>query len=394
MNFIYIGSSRPEEITKEYLKMGSFVNFASQTLQDALLTGFSKHLSTIKIITSWRISSFPKVKKIFFKKQQLKEYGTKDYVFVGAINLPGINLIAKLIKTRHELKKMLVNGDQNIVFIYEVHTPFIIAAISLRRKIDKICLIIPDLPQFMSGNTNKLHTFLKNIDSCIINKFIRKIDSFVLLSNHMKEGLPIGDKPCLLMEGIFRNTFSNEEIIKETLKTIMYTGGVFRRRGSDLLVNAFRQIPNHDYQLWIRGDGDMVSEIKEISKVDPRIVYLEPMSRNELLKLEQQATVMVNPTQPSLYFTKYFFPSKTMEYLATGTPTVMFKLECMPDEYNDYLFYVENESIEGLRDKLIEVCEKPKDELHAFGQKAKEFILEKKSPEVQCKRIIDFIINS
>lgn len=34
------------------------------------------------------------------------------------------------------------------------------------------------------------------------------------------------------------------------------------------------------------------------------------MERVELLKLESKATVMVNPTPPSLEFTRFFFPSK------------------------------------------------------------------------------------
>ena len=62
------------------------------------------------------------------------------------------------------------------------------------------------------------------------------------------------------------------------------------------------------------------------------------MSREELLKMERRATVMINPTPARLNFTKYFFPSKTMEYLASGTPTVMYRLGCMPKEYDDYVY--------------------------------------------------------
>ena len=40
MNFIYVGSARPEYMNKELLKMGSNVNFAGNTLQEALIDGF------------------------------------------------------------------------------------------------------------------------------------------------------------------------------------------------------------------------------------------------------------------------------------------------------------------------------------------------------------------
>ena len=47
--------------------------------------------------------------------------------------------------------------------------------------------------------------------------------------------------------------------------------------------------------------------------------------------------------------------------------------------------------MESLRDKLIEVCEKTQEELNAFGARAQKFVLTKKTPEVQCGRIIDML---
>lgn len=66
----------------------------------------------------------------------------------------------------------------------------------------------------------------------------------------------------------------------------------------------------------------------------------------------------------------------------------MFRLGCMPPEYENHVFYVESESIEALKDKLIEVCEKSNEELGTFGEKAKNFILNEKSPAIQCRKIL------
>ena len=383
MNYIYIGSSRPESITKELLDMGSTVNFAGNTLQQALLTGFAKHVKDMKVITSWGISTYPKVKRVFFPRKKVQDSVANDYVYVGAVNLPFINLISRYIRTRRELKRMLSKNEPNVVLVYEVHTPFMLAAVSLRKDIDKICLIVPDLPEFMSAPGGRLKLFLKAIDKKIINKCIAKIDKFVLLSDLMKERLPLEGKECILMEGIFQNSQDMVFKSKERYRTIMYTG--------DMLLDAFQQILDPNYRLWIRGNGDMEDEIKARAKKDPRIVYFPPMEREQLLELEQKATVMVNPTPANLNFTKYFFPSKTMEYLASGTPTIMFRLGCMPKEYEPYLFYVEDNTMESLRDKLIEVCEKTQEELNAFGARAQKFVLTKKTPEVQCGRIIDML---
>lgn len=393
MNLVYLGSSRPFFINKELLEMGSYVNFAGNTLQQALLEGFSKLVPHIKIISGWSVSTFPKVKKLFLKRRTFEEFGTRDYVYVGGLNLPFFNLVTKFLGCRRELRRMLSEKDDNVVVIYEVHTPLLLAAASLRKRIKHINLIVPDMPQFMSGKKNKLYLLMKRLDARIIRKCLTKIDSYSLLSEGMTELLPVADKDWILMEGIFQNSFTDEHIEKEIHKTIMYAGGIHHRRGTDLLINAFELIDDPDYRLWIRGDGDdkMKEEIIELSKTDHRVKYFEPMERDELLKMEQRATLMVNPTQPSLDFTKFFFPSKTLEYLASGTATVMFHLACMPKEYDEYLFYVENESAESLKDKMVEVCEMQEDRRLQVGQKAKQFILTQKTPEKQCGRILEMI---
>ena len=396
MNFIYLGSSRPAHVNKELLNMGSYINFAGNTLQQALLEGFSKWVPNMKIISGWYVTTFPKVKKLVFKRRTFEEFGTKDYVYVGGINLPFFNLVSRYFRCRRELKRMLSDHDDNVVVIYEVTTPLLLAASKLRKRIKHVNLIVPDMPQFMSGNQKKMYLLLKRIDAIIINKCLKNVDSYSLLSEGMTELLPMEGKKWTLMEGIFQNSFDEEQVEKEPHKVIMYAGGIHRRRGTDLLVNAFKLIDDPDYRLWIRGDWDdsMKAEIIALSKVDHRVKYYEPMERSELLKMEQKATVMVNPTQPSLDFTNYFFPSKTMEYLASGTPTVMFHLACMPKEYDDYLFYVEEESTESLKNKLVEVCELPYEERQAFGHRASQFILTQKTPEKQCGKILEMIKES
>lgn len=394
MNVIYVGSSRPESTTDELIKLGSRVNFAGNTLQNALLEGFSKLCPNFKVISAWSTTTYPKIKKLVFPKRYFELNGTtENYVCVGGINLPIINLLSKYLRTKKQLKRMLDKNDDNTVVIYEVHTPFLLAATSLRKKIKHINVIVPDLPEFMSGNVSKLHKLLKSIDHWLINRCLKKVDSYSLLCEGMQERLPIEGKTWTIMEGIFQKEEDEETVEKADEKVIMYTGNIFKRRGVDLLLDAFQLIDKPEYRLWIRGNGDLKDEIIARSKQDPRIVYFEPMSLSELRKMERKATVLVNPTPPSMDFTKYFFPSKTMEYLASGTATVMFRLGCMPKEYESYLYYVEEESTEALKDKLVEVSEKSRDELHSFGQNARDFILTKKTPVAQCQKIIDLLIN-
>ncbi len=391
MKLIFVGSSQPEAIAQEYLKRGSRVNFAGITLQNALLDGLYQNDKDLSVITAWDITPYPKIKQIFFQPENIEFKGRKDkYKFVGATNLPLINMLSKFLRIRKELKHQIKDKENAAVIVYETYTPFLLAVATLRRRISKAVVIVPDLPDYMHSSGNKLRALFKRIDKRIIDWCLKRFDGYVLLSEPMLEKLPPKDGKHIVMEGIFNPEFKEKPVEKEPYKTIMYTGGVHTHRGTKLLLDAFKDIEDSNYRLWIRGDGELKQEILDMAAKDTRIKYFEPMGREELLELERRATVMVNTTPPQ-DFTRYFFPSKNMEYLASGTPTIMFRLGCMPKEYDEYLYYVDRDDAESLRKKIVEVCEQPQEKLNLFGNRAKQFIIEKKNPFVQCKRILDFI---
>lgn len=393
MNVIYIGSFYPKGMQEELLNMGSAVDFAGHTFQTALLDGLDYYYPDMKVISSALTSSYPKIKKLNFKKHLFSHNGKKEKkdIYVGALSIPLFKLFSKFIRVQSELKKSLKKDEENVVIVYSTHSPFLLAAYLLRKRISKLCVVVPDLPEFMGSKPTGIKAWLKRMDQKLINKCLSKFDGFALLSPYMKEKLPVGNKPWLQFEGIYQIPESQKENTpKEVNKTIMYTGNIYRKRGVDMLLEAFSQIEHPNYRLWIRGNGDLKQTIIEMSKTDSRIMYFEPMEREELLRMERRSTLMVNPTPASWEFTKYFFPSKNMEYMASGTPTLMFHLACMPKEYDQHLYYCE-ESVDALRDKIVEICEKPQEELNEFGRKASEFILKKKNAKVQAGRLVEFI---
>ncbi|MBR2471847.1 MAG: glycosyltransferase, partial [Clostridia bacterium] len=106
---------------------------------------------------------------------------------------------------------------------------------------------------------------------------------------------------------------------------------------------------------------------------------------------QSRASVLVNPRTNEGEYTKYSFPSKTMEYLAAGKPVIMHKLDGIPDEYDEYLYYINGSSAEDLKDAIVKACSKTDDELALFGAKASRWVLKEKSPSGQAKKIIRMI---
>lgn len=115
------------------------------------------------------------------------------------------------------------------------------------------------------------------------------------------------------------------------------------------------------------------------------------LQKEEVRLLQVRATLLVNPRHSNEEFTKYSFPSKTMEYLASGTSTLMCKLPAIPEEYFEYLYFFDDESIEGYARKIVEICNMDPEMLRVRGEKAREFILKEKNCYSQAKRIFDMV---
>ena len=97
---------------------------------------------------------------------------------------------------------------------------------------------------------------------------------------------------------------------------------------------------------------------------------------------------------PTGTYTKYSFPSKTMEYLLSGIPTVMYKLEGIPDEYNAFLNYFPSENTNEVADYINELINQEYLILLDKANRGKEFVLKEKNAIVQAQKILDLMNNA
>ena len=187
---------------------------------------------------------------------------------------------------------------------------------------------------------------------------------------------------------IQKNHLPFSEISK---KEIVYAGSLQIKYGIQTLCAAFLSCAKEDEILHVYGDGEYAPALKELAAQNDNIVYHGNVPNTEVVEAELKATLLVNPRPSTEEFTRYSFPSKTMEYMVSGTPVLMTRLPGMPCEYAKYVYLFEKEDTEGIARKLREVLDKPLNELETFGQKARTFVLEKKNNVYQTNKIIDFV---
>ena len=372
------------------------IQYAADALQKSFVAGITSHYSSVNIVNLPFVSSFPR-----FYKRIMVSGGAIDVANDGVngnslsyINLPFIKFVSKKSKALKGLKEW---GDRvrgkKIIVVYSAHSPLVKAAVTYKERIDKetkIILIIPDLPEFMSQKRNVIVELLKRIDKYALDRLYGSIDGFILLSEYMTERLPINGKPFRVIEGIF-NPKDRQFNMNQTKKTVFYGGTLAKRYGVMNLVHAFVKANVKDYTLVICGKGDSEEEICKLASSHPRINYLGLLSREQVLREQAEASLLVNPRTPEGEFTRYSFPSKTMEYLASGVPTLLYDLPGIPREYYDYCFTVSELGVDALADSIKRVLEMPADELKKKGEVAQDFIFSKKNPKEQCLKLCDLI---
>jgi len=395
--YVFLSLMIPKELASE-VKHNSSNNMAdaANALEHNLMNGFAENLSIPpKIINVLPIGSYPQYySESFIKASYFQLCNCNSHENVGFCNIKFIRnyFIEKAVYNSLENYCKKKNGNI-VICIYSASVSFLSAVEKLKKKFPRlvVCDIIADLPGMTNLSSKKSALLQWYIDYQAKNalKKLECVDCFVFLTKQMASYLHIS-KPYCVVEGIASET-KELELREQKEKFILYTGTLHKKFGVMNLVHAFQQIYSPDYRLVICGIGDSAEAIKNAAEDDMRISFLGQLSRAEVLEWQRKATVLVNPRQNSEEFTKYSFPSKTMEYLSSGIPVIAYKLDGIPDEYDKYLQYVEDDTIDGLKNKLIELCEMPYEQRQKIGNAGRSFVLKEKNSKIQVRKIVDLI---
>ena len=365
------------------------IQMAPHVFQQNLLRGFAKREDvSLRVLHVPPIGSYP----IHYKRAVIHADKWKDgYQQIGYINLPVLKHTIQEQKIKDLIEKGLNKDKEQYLLIYSMYPPFVRAAASLKKKHPelKVCLLQTDPILGKDG------IYTKNTPRNIrrgqrLISLMKNFDSFVVLTKYLAEAMEIGDKPYTIVDCIIDSTAGKDGDTAEGSggkNRFLYTGSTRSTNGIITLVDAFDYLP--EAELWICGGGDTDAYIREKEKTGSNIKFFGSIDHSRIAGVQAQCDFMINPRTPTGGFTKYSFPSKTAEYMMTGKPTVMYRLEGLSEEYNDLLNYIYSEDPKGLAEELRALIKSDRDRLIAKAVKAKEYVLKQKSPEAQVDRIIE-----
>lgn len=398
MKYLYFGTICEQE--KYYRMRQSFrvkPSVAPFVFESALLEGFRENGAALEAISFPVIPAFPKSKYLAWGNR--REMLASGYMttWISTINIPGLKQLGQRISSHILLKKWLKKNaqEEKAVIIYSAYQPISKSIVALCKKYNTKCYaIIPDLPRDMYS-VARINSIKKRLSMLYVRAAERvqgKFDGYIYLTEAMKDVIN-ATAPYTVVEGVadVRNVCEPAISEKASEKAVMYAGALSEKYGLRNLIEAFMRTKGNNLQLWLFGSGDYRTQIEQYAQKDSRIRYFGSVPRELVLEYEKKASLLVNVRNAGDEFTKYSFPSKVIEYMLSGTPMLMTRLDGIPKEYFEHTFVLNDNSVDTISDALDRILIQPQEELAAFGKAAQQFIVQHKNSCAQARKIIDFI---
>ena len=165
-------------------------------------------------------------------------------------------------------------------------------------------------------------TFSGKAKAILCGKQLNCFNEQIVLSPELYKQIK-NESVILLQGGINPKKYMDfsRSVMSDKMK-IVFSGALERSTGIDVLLNQFFYVKNDKIKLIISGNGSLKEDVIEATKKDSRIEYRGFLKEAEYLELLKESNVLINPRNMELLQSKNNFPSKILEYLATGRPII------------------------------------------------------------------------
>lgn len=388
MQVIYVNKGASPSRFAEYLKKyNNQLQQQAQKYNQLLMEGLTAHGAQVTSVSSRPINR-ALTSQVFFKGEKDFENGI-HYYYVPFFNLPVLRNVSVLLTVFFKVLTMKTDRRNTAIVCDALNISAAMASLAAAKlRGIKTVGIVTDVPCHRPNN-QKI-PFHEKVNLKVMQKF----DSYLLLTEQMSKVVNPRNNPYVVLEGhsdIAMKDRENNLQDKHSKKVCFYAGSLRRIYGIENLVQGFVQADIPGTELHIYGNGDYVEDLKKLSEKYENVKYLGIAPNETIVQEEMKATLLVNPRPTGEDYTQYSFPSKNMEYMASGTPVLTTCLPGMPKEYDPYVFLLRNETAEGVRDMLKEIFSHTPEQLHQKGKAAKQFVMEQKNNVVQAKKVLNMV---
>lgn len=353
----------------------------------------------IECITITPHASFPREKNLFQRCQKQQLVPGVFFHKIPYCNLPVIKQMWQIISVYSAGVKVLRRHPDATLLCFNLFPQVGIPMRWLQRKFPQlktVCLLA-DLPIDDQPDRKGLWAWLRKKFDISTLKSMQCCQRYIVLNGHVAETY-FPQTPYIVVDGGVDEEdvqrVDNLVVSKNQERNILFCGALTEYNGIRALLDAMHLICDDRIRLDIYGGGPFEPLVRDAAKQDFRIRFHGRVENATVLAEQKKAWLLINPRVVDDPISKVTFPSKTFEYMLSGTPTLTTRLNGYSKEYDDKLLFSEGDAAEQLAFAVNNVLEMSQEALETIAQKAKVFVLEERTWKKQTEKIYRFCIHN
>ncbi len=350
-HIVYVTTAMDENDFKEYVThWKSAPNPSNQNFHNKLIRSLSIN-NEVDVISIRPFSRTLCDQKKFEKAVTCSKNITWHYLAISR------NIFKKLINCRSQMKALFnkLIRKETIIFTDTINPSLILFLKHAHKKSDnKIIGVVTDSPSNISNTNKSYSTYLLNNAS--------NFDGYIALTEELNDLYNKHQKPHIVIEGIVEEkTFENK--INLNCPYFFFAGALLKRYGIYNLIDAFKEVNKiyQDYYLFIAGHHGDENELLAAIGDNTNIRYLKTLPVKDVLYYEKNAVANINPRPFSEDLDRFSIPSKTIEYLVSGVPTISSKNTKLAKYFSQEIIWAKSCEPDDLKEAMIKVITMPKE---------------------------------
>lgn len=350
MNILLFTSAMRDEDFAEYQESAKVkVNPSNQNF-------YSKLIKTLAINNSVSVISHRPLTKSTFGKKVLEKGSIFEKNVKFYYTFETTNSFFKVLKEKDsicETAKQAIDdfiSNDFIIIVDPLRLNLVRAAKKIAKKYRvKIVGMLTDNPLNLSSGNDFLHKHLI--------KEVSTFDGYLSLTQGLVNVFN-SNVPSYIFEGLVTE---EEEDKKDPIFNYFYFGGsLYEKYGVKTLVDAFHE-SSVNKKLVVAGSGPLQKYIENLAQIDYRILFISQISKSKAFSYMRNSLANINPRPLDKKLDSESVPSKLLEYLSVGIPTISTKYEKFYGAFKEDVTWIEGNDKESLISAL-ENFDVPKEE--------------------------------
>ena len=174
---------------------------------------------------------------------------------------------------------------------------------------------------------------------------------------------------------------------------VAFAGRIDETNGIPALLQAFSLLEGDHYRLCVAGAGPLEQQVRDAASKDSRVEYMGLIALDQVFALYSSSDVLINMRITGHRNTRYFFPSKMIEYLASGTPVISTCTGHIEKEFGEFVYLLRDETPQGLASLIEKVAGTEPEARQQLGRTARKFMLRHKTWDAQTQKVSRYILD-